>query len=1263
MAGISPVPTGRVSDLLLRNRLTEQMRVDQQDLFRIQQQISTGRRLSIPSEDAPAAVRAIGLQRLIERKGQVQVNLKTNQSYLAATDTALNRVSGLLASIRGTAVSVSGTTSTDSQRNAAVLEIQRAIEQLVDVGNQQFRGRYLFAGSNTTERPFVVDNGFVNYNGNESTLSSYADIDLLFETNVNGNEVFGAISDPVLGTTDVQPILTTETRLVDLRSGTGVSRGSLIVSDGTSSSVIDLSGAETVGDVAAMIEASPPTGRTLRVDVTDTGLTVSIDTAGGGNLSVNEVGGGTTAAEFGILKVSGAGTAPIVGSDLDPALKLTTPLQNIMGVRASARLTSSSTDNDLLFEAVNRGTTYNNTTIQFVDDSLVGPGPGLSAGSETVAYSTTSVAARASLASNASANNDILLTATTAGSAVNNTAFSLTTRAADAGGVQITYNAGAKTYSISIEENVSTAADVTTAIQANGTGGGPFTATLDTSVDATNDGSYVFQAIDAAANAGNTGNSGGDANTLFVSIEKNVTTAAQVAAAVTADATVSQLFTARVDIKDDSTKISSGTGTIDISATAQTSGGSGINFDQDSGIQIINAANTYTIDFVGAKTVEDLLNKLNGAGAGVLAEINSTGDGINIRSRVSGADFAIGENGGTTATELGVRSITTTTKLSSLNQGQGVATEKSAFSSSVTAQTPLSQLNQGQGVQTQDGDDLTIRRSDGVNLSINLSAAQTLGDVMDAINNHPANVAGTAQLTAQISAVGNGIEIVEDNPSAASNLLITRDNLSLAAEQLGLIPTGSSTSGPASTPTAATAQLVLAGANNDLLLTAKNLGIDLNNVTVQIVNTGAVSGNSAVVAYNDSDPLLKTLTIDIDPTATTASTVATQIGLSTAPFNVSLPTSFDFGNDGSGLVAAAGTTYTSGGGAGTSVSNLLEILGSDLTIRRSDGVELSIDLSSAQTIGDVMDAINNHPANIGTTAQVTARFSAVGNGLEIIENTPSGAGSLTIIRDNLSLAAENLGLIPTGAAQSAAASTPQAATATLTLSGSNNDLLLTSKDLGITLNSVTVQIVSTGAASGNTAIATYNDSDPLNKTLTLDIDPAATTANTVAQAISSNGGVPFNVILSTTADAGNDGTGLVANVGASFTSSGGAATSIITAELNPLETAGIFNSLARLADALESNDPLQITRAIGLLDVDAERMNLSRAELGARQLGLDVLSQRVDSEVVELTSVLSVEIDVDLASAISEMLGRQAAFQASVQMSARALQITLMDFL
>ncbi|MDZ4817489.1 MAG: flagellar hook-associated protein FlgL, partial [Planctomycetota bacterium] len=717
MARISPIPTTRVSDQLAYQRSMSQLQSDQVDLLRLQQQISTGRRVMLPSDDAPAALRAVALQRLLEQKTQVQGNISTNASYLNATDSALANASNLLSEAKGTALSVTGTVATDLQRAAAAEEIDRSIQQLLDSANQQFRDRYLFAGSRTTQQPFEQVGSYVRFNGNEKQLQSYSDIDILFQTNALGSEVFGGLSLPKVQSTDLNPLATSNTKLSTLNGGRGVQPGSILISDGTEHQVIDLSGAHTLQDVADIIERNPPFGRQLTVDVTATGLTVSIDSAGGGNLRITEVGGGTTASELGILAPNTTGLGPIVGTDLDPQLQLTTQLRDLLGTRAVARLDPGGSNNALLIEAKTAGAAFNGVTINYANDAT--------SGTESVSY-----------------------------------------------------DSGTATFTVHIAEGSTTAAQARDLLNANPNFNANYTAGLDTIRDLANN----------------------------------------------------------------------GTGFVLTSASATTALGSGVQFDQNAGLQILNGNQTHVIDFSGAVTVEDMLNILNKSDADVLASMNADGRSISIRSRLSGADFAIGENGGNTAAQLGVRTSTTSTKLADLNHGLGVHSNET-------------------------GDDFIIRRKDGTEMRFDVGSAVTIGDVIDQINNHPANADPARRVVARLATNGNGIELIDNGLAGNGQLTVQRVANSQAATDLGLIPAGQDTISSSGVSTVAGTTVSPIGLNNNLTITATHSGPLRNGVQV-IFNDVSLGTDSATAVF---DVVGGTLTIDYDSTLTTASTVLNAI--------------------------------------------------------------------------------------------------------------------------------------------------------------------------------------------------------------------------------------------------------------------------------------------------------------------------------------------------------------------------------------------------
>ncbi len=178
-----------------------------------------------------------------------------------------------------------------------------------------------------------------------------------------------------------------------------------------------------------------------------------------------------------------------------------------------------------------------------------------------------------------------------------------------------------------------------------------------------------------------------------------------------------------------------------------------------------STAKTATITLAGLSTVQDLVNAINSSGTNVTAKLSTDGTGIEVDNNVSGVPVTIGEAGGLTATQLGIRSFTAQTQLSDLNDGTGVT-----FASA-----------------TQPGAaDFTITRQDGVSFSVDLTGAKTIQDVLDKINTATGNTG--AEVTAQLNSTGNGIELV-DSSGGTGALSVAALNGSQAASQLGILKT------------------------------------------------------------------------------------------------------------------------------------------------------------------------------------------------------------------------------------------------------------------------------------------------------------------------------------------------------------------------------------------------------------------------------------------------------------------------------------------
>jgi flagellar hook-associated protein 3 FlgL len=112
-----------------------------------------------------------------------------------------------------------------------------------------------------------------------------------------------------------------------------------------------------------------------------------------------------------------------------------------------------------------------------------------------------------------------------------------------------------------------------------------------------------------------------------------------------------------------------------------------------------------------------------------------------------------------------------------------------------------------------------------------------------------------------------------------------------------------------------------------------------------------------------------------------------------------------------------------------------------------------------------------------------------------------------------------------------------------------------------------------------------------------------------------------------------------------------------------LEVDSVYNSLIRLREALEAADEAAVSEAIDRIDVDLNRVNFARGEIGSRLQSLDAVKSRLDDENVQLQTALSNEIDVDLVEAISNLTARQYALQASLQTTASILNLSLLDYI
>jgi flagellar hook-associated protein 3 FlgL len=133
------------------------------------QQVSTGNRLSRPSDDPQAVQKALNLRGDLAATAQYMDTASASQGWAQATDDALSDINDVLQRAREAVVQGGNGTMSQKDRNDIATQIDQLIGQAKASGNATFDGQYIFAGQKTDTAPYDPD-GADTYNGDTGSI-------------------------------------------------------------------------------------------------------------------------------------------------------------------------------------------------------------------------------------------------------------------------------------------------------------------------------------------------------------------------------------------------------------------------------------------------------------------------------------------------------------------------------------------------------------------------------------------------------------------------------------------------------------------------------------------------------------------------------------------------------------------------------------------------------------------------------------------------------------------------------------------------------------------------------------------------------------------------------------------------------------------------------------------------------------------------------------------------------------------------------------
>lgn len=116
-------------------------------------------------------------------------------------------------------------------------------------------------------------------------------------------------------------------------------------------------------------------------------------------------------------------------------------------------------------------------------------------------------------------------------------------------------------------------------------------------------------------------------------------------------------------------------------------------------------------------------------------------------------------------------------------------------------------------------------------------------------------------------------------------------------------------------------------------------------------------------------------------------------------------------------------------------------------------------------------------------------------------------------------------------------------------------------------------------------------------------------------------------------------------------------------DYRPAEASGAVDTLLRLERAVRDGDDLEIERLQESLDGDLDRAVRARGKLGIWSQNIDTLRSEAESMSIALQGQLSNEVDADFNEVISNLTLRQTALEASLRLMGQASQLTVLNYL
>lgn len=178
----------RVTNNMLSHNLLRNLQAAQGRMDKLQNQMSTGYKITRPSDDPVGIENALRMRSSISNVEQWKANASEGVAYLDTTDATLADMTLAIQRAKDLAVQGSTGSVSDEDRKKITMEIDQLTEQLKQLANTRVGTKYIFGGTANVE-PFPA--GATEWKGSDDVVKFQVGSSLSIEISVNGQDLFG----------------------------------------------------------------------------------------------------------------------------------------------------------------------------------------------------------------------------------------------------------------------------------------------------------------------------------------------------------------------------------------------------------------------------------------------------------------------------------------------------------------------------------------------------------------------------------------------------------------------------------------------------------------------------------------------------------------------------------------------------------------------------------------------------------------------------------------------------------------------------------------------------------------------------------------------------------------------------------------------------------------------------------------------------------------------------------------------------------------